>query len=693
MGARVLYRDSQGRDGSVVLDPSQPAYVGRALDCAIRTDDAMVSRKHSMIRMENGRFYVEDLGSSNGTHVNDVRVTKHFLSHNDVVRCGSLWLRYVEDGPMPLAGPGMMVGVPPQVGPKKGGTRRLEPADAPVPVGPAALAAQALGPRGASIGHAATLAPNNYSPVYSPSRQPAAPAPPAAPFGGPPPMPAHGELIGRTPSQLEREKEDSVVVDLGVDPLEHDRLRTELERMSQMLEDAQTAYDREVADGKRLRAEAQTLRDRMEELRRSVGERQEAVDAQERVADELRDEARQAREGAATARAQLAEMSDTLAARDRQLARAHDDIGKLKGTIEDLERQVADVSRTKDEGWRKLNEQLKEIDNLREVVNEQERMLEERRVGLIGQEEVISQLRGDKERMLKEKAQLAAERDELRIDAGRAAAQIAAIDEENKRLTRLFAEAQSRASSGKAASPEHTAEIAEQLKSLRVELRTVESDRDRLLEMYERSDAEVERLQQVAARLEVESREWHDKSDRALSNKVVAEDALTKAELARSKAEEEALTAIRQRDEAVLAADQTRRDLDRLRRGGDEAGKAQRDRLEEAQVRISELEEALAALRRQARPAGDDGDTTAVVAAPLGAPALLDRARDVHDAINDVLSDMRGNILLIQGEFEQLAEENSSASARIIEETIRSVVKNAEEAKAALRRLRELVES
>src|SRR5688500_4060770 len=127
MGARVLFRDSQGRDGQVDLTPTAPLYVGRALDCAIRTDDAMVSRKHSMIRMENGRFFVEDLGSSNGTHVNDVRVTKHLLNHNDVVRCGSLWLRYVEDGP--IAASGAALPQSPVVQPgggRKGGTQRLD---------------------------------------------------------------------------------------------------------------------------------------------------------------------------------------------------------------------------------------------------------------------------------------------------------------------------------------------------------------------------------------------------------------------------------------------------------------------------------------------------------------------------------------------------------------------------------------
>lgn len=99
MGARILFRDAQGRSGEVVLVPDTTVYIGRALDCAVRTDDAMVSRKHSLVKMEGGRFLVEDLGSSNGTHVNDVKVSRQVLNHNDVVRCGNLWLRYIEDAP------------------------------------------------------------------------------------------------------------------------------------------------------------------------------------------------------------------------------------------------------------------------------------------------------------------------------------------------------------------------------------------------------------------------------------------------------------------------------------------------------------------------------------------------------------------------------------------------------------------
>src|SRR5262252_4518700 len=116
MPAKILFRDAQGRDGAVDLR-GDPVWVGRAMECAIRTDDAMVSRKHSMVRLEGGRYFVEDLGSSNGTHVNDVKVQRQALNHNDVVRCGSLWLRYIEDGPIvpagPPGGPAGMPGGPP----------------------------------------------------------------------------------------------------------------------------------------------------------------------------------------------------------------------------------------------------------------------------------------------------------------------------------------------------------------------------------------------------------------------------------------------------------------------------------------------------------------------------------------------------------------------------------------------------
>src|SRR5262249_31744068 len=94
---RLLWRDAKGQDGSVEL-ASDPVYVGRAADCAIRTDDGMVSRRHSVVKRDGGQYWVEDLQSANGIEVNSIKVQKQALKHNDTVRCGSLWLRFVIDG-------------------------------------------------------------------------------------------------------------------------------------------------------------------------------------------------------------------------------------------------------------------------------------------------------------------------------------------------------------------------------------------------------------------------------------------------------------------------------------------------------------------------------------------------------------------------------------------------------------------
>src|SRR5688572_23029124 len=129
--ARLQFRDSQGREGTVELSPTETVYVGRGLECAIRTDDGMVSRRHSQIRMEGGRYVVEDLGSANGTHLNNVRVQKQALGHADIVQCGSLIMRFIDESGVPgivPQQPQASGAAPPG---KKGGTMVLERNEAP----------------------------------------------------------------------------------------------------------------------------------------------------------------------------------------------------------------------------------------------------------------------------------------------------------------------------------------------------------------------------------------------------------------------------------------------------------------------------------------------------------------------------------------------------------------------------------
>jgi predicted component of type VI protein secretion system len=105
---RLLWRDAQGIEGSLDLTSAE-IKVGRAMDCAIRTDDAMVSRHHARIFWGGGGYVLEDLQSANGVYFQEQRVQSHLFKHGDAVRCGSLWLRFVDTtqlGPQPPAPPG-----------------------------------------------------------------------------------------------------------------------------------------------------------------------------------------------------------------------------------------------------------------------------------------------------------------------------------------------------------------------------------------------------------------------------------------------------------------------------------------------------------------------------------------------------------------------------------------------------------
>jgi len=63
--------------------------IGRNEGCKVRIPSAAVSRKHCRLEMINELLSVEDLGSSNGTFINDVRIQEQsYLKPGDVLRCG-----------------------------------------------------------------------------------------------------------------------------------------------------------------------------------------------------------------------------------------------------------------------------------------------------------------------------------------------------------------------------------------------------------------------------------------------------------------------------------------------------------------------------------------------------------------------------------------------------------------------------
>lgn len=65
--------------------------IGRGENCHLRPQSSMVSRKHSLIQVGEGSATIEDCGSTNGTFLNDKRITQRCELHNgDRLRVGML---------------------------------------------------------------------------------------------------------------------------------------------------------------------------------------------------------------------------------------------------------------------------------------------------------------------------------------------------------------------------------------------------------------------------------------------------------------------------------------------------------------------------------------------------------------------------------------------------------------------------
>ena len=222
--ARLLWRDAQGIEGSLDL-ASAEIRIGRAMDCAIRTDDAMVSRHHARIFWGGGGYVLEDLSSANGVYFQEQRVQSHLLKHGDAVRCGSLWLRFVDagGGASDVPAPG---GMSPMMQHPGGG--------ATSPVGP--------------TGHVAVIQPSAATPAPTPTA-PAQP-PPAMPSQAQAEAEAEIRVLRRRVEQLQTElrmyrankfnqdtvrRMEDLENDLSMIEIERDNLKTRLERAEQLI--------------------------------------------------------------------------------------------------------------------------------------------------------------------------------------------------------------------------------------------------------------------------------------------------------------------------------------------------------------------------------------------------------------------------------------------------------------------------
>lgn len=78
-----------------LLLPPAGGTIGRSRDCDVVLDDTGISRHHAHIRPGGAGWEIEDLGSTNGVHVNGIEVTgRHPLHSGDRIEFGSTDARF-----------------------------------------------------------------------------------------------------------------------------------------------------------------------------------------------------------------------------------------------------------------------------------------------------------------------------------------------------------------------------------------------------------------------------------------------------------------------------------------------------------------------------------------------------------------------------------------------------------------------
>ncbi len=195
--ARLILQTAEGQQ-AIELRPVNS--LGRHPNNSIQLLDKIVSKEHCIIEFRGAQFILRDLGSLNGTFINNERVRGEApLKHGDEISLGSTRGRF-DDGPAPSAQPVPPTAAAPVMGPPAPAPQWGPPPPQP-PHGqsPLAISSPVLPPMG-GVNRAGPPPPLPPRPApappqqgFGPSNAPPLPPRPGAPSGVPPTHPSpHG---------------------------------------------------------------------------------------------------------------------------------------------------------------------------------------------------------------------------------------------------------------------------------------------------------------------------------------------------------------------------------------------------------------------------------------------------------------------------------------------------------------------
>lgn len=86
------------RLGSRIVPGREPLIIGRAVDADFQISERSISRQHCRVFLEDGRYWIEDLGSTNHTWLNDEMIERSALRDGDLIRISQTVLKFVDEG-------------------------------------------------------------------------------------------------------------------------------------------------------------------------------------------------------------------------------------------------------------------------------------------------------------------------------------------------------------------------------------------------------------------------------------------------------------------------------------------------------------------------------------------------------------------------------------------------------------------
>jgi len=93
-----LVIQNQGMTGRVCELHTDRTTIGRVEDNTFQIADASVSSHHCEIHLRGNEIYIRDLNSTNGTFINDARVTESILKPDQILKLGQVELKLETEG-------------------------------------------------------------------------------------------------------------------------------------------------------------------------------------------------------------------------------------------------------------------------------------------------------------------------------------------------------------------------------------------------------------------------------------------------------------------------------------------------------------------------------------------------------------------------------------------------------------------